>query len=138
MLSYRHSFHAGNHADVLKHIIQIEVLEHLIKKDSPFDYIDTHAGAGLYNLQSEHATKLQEYTQGVAKLNSDEYPELATYFDILSKQNTSGKLNFYPGSPLIATSFLRKKDRGWLYELHPKDAELLLKNTANRKNIRVM
>ncbi|NOQ94661.1 MAG: 23S rRNA (adenine(2030)-N(6))-methyltransferase RlmJ [Methylophaga sp.] len=138
MLSYRHSFHAGNYADVLKHIVQIEILEHLTKKDSPFDYIDTHAGAGLYNLKSEHATKLQEYTQGIAKLNPDEYPELTTYFDILSKQNSSGKLSFYPGSPLIATSFLRKRDRAWLYELHPKDAELLLKNTANRKNIRVM
>jgi len=138
LLSYRHSYHAGNHADVLKHIIQVEILEHLIKKDSTFDYIDTHAGAGLYNLQSEHATKLQEYTQGIAKLNSDEWPELATYFEILDKQNPSQQHHFYPGSPLIATHFLRKKDRAWLYELHPKDAELLLKNTRKIRNVRVM
>ena len=138
MLSYRHSFHAGNHADVLKHIVLIEILEHLIKKDSTFDYIDTHAGAGLYNLQSEHASKLQEYTQGIAKLNREEFPELASYFAILSKHNSTENLNFYPGSPLIAADFLRNKDRAWLYELHPKDAELLLKNTGQNNNIRVM
>ena len=138
MLSYRHSFHAGNHADVLKHIVLIEILEHLIKKDSTFDYIDTHAGAGLYNLQSEHASKLQEYTQGIAKLNREEFPELASYFAILSKHNSTENLNFYPGSPLIAADFLRNKDRAWLYELHPKDAELLLKNTEQNNNIRVM
>ncbi len=138
MLSYRHSYHAGNHADVLKHIVQIEILQHLIKKEAAFDYIDTHAGAGLYNLQSEHASKLQEYTQGIAKLNESEWPELSTYFDILAKNNSAGKLNFYPGSPLIATHFLRKKDRAWLYELHPKDAELLLKSTAKIRNVRVM
>jgi len=138
LLSYRHSFHAGNHADVLKHIVLIEILEHLIKKDSTFDYIDTHAGAGLYNLQSEHASKLQEYTQGIAKLNREEFPELASYFAILSKHNSTENLNFYPGSPLIAADFLRNKDRAWLYELHPKDAELLLKNTEQNNNIRVM
>jgi len=138
LLSYRHSFHAGNHADVLKHIVLIEILEHLIKKDSTFDYIDTHAGAGLYNLQSEHASKLQEYTQGIAKLNREEFPELASYFAILSKHNSTENLNFYPGSPLIAADFLRNKDRAWLYELHPKDAELLLKNTGQNNNIRVM
>jgi len=138
LLSYRHSFHAGNHADVLKHIVLIEILEHLIKKDSIFDYIDTHAGAGLYNLQSEHASKLQEYTQGIAKLNREEFPELASYFNIMSKHNSTENLNFYPGSPLIAADFLRNKDRAWLYELHPKDAELLLKNTGQNNNIRVM
>jgi len=138
LLSYRHSYHAGNHADVLKHIVQIEILEHMIKKDSTFDYIDTHAGAGLYNLQSEHATKLQEYTQGIAKLSPEQWPELATYFDILAKNNSSDQHRFYPGSPLIASYFLRKKDRAWLYELHPKDAELLLKNTSKSRNTRVM
>ncbi|RKZ83209.1 MAG: 23S rRNA (adenine(2030)-N(6))-methyltransferase RlmJ [Gammaproteobacteria bacterium] len=138
MLSYRHSFHAGNYADVIKHIVLIEILEHLIKKDSAFDYIDSHAGAGLYNLHSEHAAKLQEYTQGVGKLKTEQWPELATYFDILAKYNPAGKLNFYPGSPIIAQYFLRRKDRSWLYELHPKDAELLLKHAAKSRNIRVM
>jgi len=138
LLSYRHSYHAGNYADVLKHIVLIEILEHIIKKDSAFDYIDTHAGAGIYNLQSEHATKLQEYTQGIGKLNVKALPELTRYFDILSKHNPDGKLNFYPGSPFVAMNFLRNKDRSWLYELHPKDAELLLNNTRGNKRVRVM
>lgn len=138
MLSYRHSFHAGNYADVIKHIVIIEILAHLIKKDRAFDYIDSHAGAGLYNLQSGHAVKLQEYTQGVDKLKREEWPELATYFDILAKHNSDGDLKFYPGSPFIAMHFLRSQDRSWLYELHPKDAELLLKNMAKITRVRVM
>lgn len=138
MLSYRHSYHAGNYADVIKHIVLIEIFEHLIKKESAFDYIDTHAGAGLYNLQSEHASKLHEYKQGIAKLNAEEWPELTTYFNILAKHNPDGELNFYPGSPLVAMHFLRAQDRSWLYELHPKDAELLSKNMANIKRARVM
>lgn len=138
MLSYRHSFHAGNYADVLKHIVLIEILEYLIKKDTAFDYIDSHAGAGLYDLHSEQAAKLQEYTKGIGKLNAEEWPEITTYFDILAKHNPAGKLDFYPGSPSIAQHFLRRKDRSWLYELHPKDAELLLKNTAKIRNVRVM
>lgn len=138
MLSYRHSYHAGNYADVLKHIVLIEIFEHLVKKENPFDYIDTHAGAGLYHLHSEQAAKLQEYTQGVAKLKQEEWPELSSYFDILKAHNSKGKLNYYPGSPFIASHFLREKDRSWLYELHPKDAEFLLNNTAKSKNTRVM
>jgi len=138
LLSYRHSFHAGNYADVLKHIVLIEILEHLIKKDSAFDYIDTHAGAALYNLQSEHASKLQEYKNGIAKLNVEQWPELATYFDIVMNHNSDGEIKFYPGSPLIAMHFLRSKDRSWLYELHPKDAELLSNNMAKIKRARVI
>jgi 23S rRNA (adenine2030-N6)-methyltransferase len=138
LLSYRHSFHAGNYADVIKHIVLIEIFEHLVKKDSAFDYIDTHAGTGLYNLQNEHASKLQEYKQGIAKLNVDEWPELAAYFNIVVKYNPDGELNFYPGSPLIAMHFLRAKDRSWLYELHPKDAELLSNNMTKIKRARVM
>lgn len=138
MLSYRHSYHAGNYADVIKHIVLIEILEHLIKKDSAFDYIDTHAGAGLYNLQSEHAAKLQEYNNGIGKLNPEDWPELATYFEILAKHNPTGKLNFYPGSPFIAMHFLRGQDRSWLFELHSRDADILLQNTAKIKRVRVM
>ena len=138
MLSYRHSYHAGNHADVLKHIVLVEILEHLIKKDSTFDYIDSHAGAGLYDLKGTHGAKLQEYKQGIAKLNADDWPELARYLSIVDKHNKAGKLDFYPGSPLIAADFMRKQDRSWLYELHPNDAALLLSSTANRKSTRVM
>jgi len=138
LLSYRHSFHAGNFADVIKHIVVIEILEHLIKKDSPFDYIDTHAGAGLYNLSSDHATKLQEYTQGVGRLKAEEWPELSRYFEILKKYNPSGRLLHYPGSPMIAMHFLRARDHAWLFELHPADCETLAKNTYEDDRIKVM
>ncbi|MDT8372271.1 MAG: 23S rRNA (adenine(2030)-N(6))-methyltransferase RlmJ [Gammaproteobacteria bacterium] len=138
MLSYRHSFHAGNYADVLKHIVLIELLEYITKKEGGFDYIDTHAGAGMYDLQSEHATKLHEYQQGIAKLKQQDWPELATYFDILAKYNSDGKLDFYPGSPMITMHFLRGQDRSWLYELHPKDAEMLVNNMGRIKRARIM
>ena len=139
MLSYRHSYHAGNYADVIKHIVIIEIFEHLIKKDSPFDYIDTHAGAGLYNLKSEHAAKLEEYIKGVGKLTPEDWPELARYFEILAKHNTAGALNFYPGSPVIAMHFLRRqKDRSWLFELHPTDFALLNHNPIMNKRVRIM
>jgi 23S rRNA A2030 N6-methylase RlmJ len=69
LLSYQHSFHAGNFADVLKHIVLVDILEHLAKKDKPFEYIDTHAGAGMYHLGSEKAQKLAEHNQGIAKLH---------------------------------------------------------------------
>ncbi len=138
MLSYRHSYHAGNYADVIKHIVMIEILEHLLKKDSPFEYIDSHAGAGLYNLHSEHTTKLQEYLKGVGKLKPEDWPELASYFQVLAKHNRPGELNFYPGSPVIAMDYLRNQDRGWFFELHPQDVEMLKKKTANNKCIKVM
>jgi len=138
VLSYRHSYHAGNHADILKHIVQVEILSHLTKKDSAFDYIDTHAGAGLYNLQSDHAAKLQEYQQGIGKLKPKDWPELSQYFDIVASHNTVGKLDFYPGSPFITDYLLRKQDRSWLYELHPNDVALLAKSMAKRRQTRVM
>ena len=82
MLSYRHSYHAGNFADVLKHVVLIEILEYLLKKDKPLHYVDTHAGAGVYDLSGEKAQKLQEYRAGVGLLNVDAFPELARYFKI--------------------------------------------------------
>ena len=134
MLSYRHSYHAGNFADVIKHIVIIKILASLVKKEAAFDYIDTHAGAGLYNLRSKHAEKLQEYTDGIGKLERDKWPELAAYFNILDKFNNPTSLTFYPGSPLIAMHFLRAGDRAWLFELHSTDYDLLCKNikTSNR------
>ena len=138
MLSYRHSYHAGNHADVLKHIVLIEILKHLIKKEGAFDYIDTHAGAGMYNLKSDHSNKLQEHAHGIAKLTEKHWPELAIYFEILKTCNPQKTLQFYPGSPMIARHFLRSQDKAWLYELHSTDAELLAKNMAHVKRVRVM
>lgn len=138
LLSYRHSYHAGNFADVIKHIVIIEILGYLTRKDRPFEYFDSHAGAGLYDLASEHAAKLQEYTRGVGKLKAANWPELGAYFSILKQYNPSGTLNYYPGSPLIAMHFMRGADRAWLFEMHPADHDLLKQNTAGHDRIRVM
>lgn len=137
MLSYRHSFHAGNFADVIKHIVLIEILGHLTLKDAPFDYIDTHAGAGLYDLHSEQAAKLGEYRSGIARMTPGEWPLLKELFTLLAGFNPEGELRRYPGSPLIARCFLRARDRAWLFELHPADFAALQEETRNDRRIRV-
>lgn len=137
MLSYRHAFHAGNYADVIKHVVLVEILRHLCKKDAPFEYIDTHSGAGLYNLAAPDAQKLQEFAGGIGKLSVEAFPELAAYLDVVASFNSNPARHLYPGSPAIAKTFLRRQDRGWLFELHPKDAALLSQNMAGQKNIRV-
>lgn len=137
MLSYRHSFHAGNFADLIKHIVLVEILEHLIKKGSPFDYIDTHAGAGLYDLRNPDSQKLQEYTEGVGKLDFNKLPELEKYFQVIRSLNEFDAIDIYPGSPSIANFYLRRQDKGWLFELHPRDYDLLRNNFSTRKNMRI-
>ncbi len=137
MLSYRHSFHAGNFADILKHIVLVEILEHLVKKDAPYEYIDTHAGAGLFNLESVYAKKLEEHTNGIGKLKPGDFPELAGYFDVINSYNESGALKLYPGSPSIAKYFLRPQDRAWLCEMHPQDYTSLKQKIGKSKKIRV-
>lgn len=138
MLSYRHSFHAGNFADVLKHIVLVELLEYLVRKEKPFSYIDTHSGAGLYNLASEHANKTGEYRQGIARLLESHIPQLAGYLSIIRSFNPAARLGLYPGSPVIARRFLRSGDRAWLYELHSGDFELLASNMAGQRHIKVL
>ncbi|TDR22505.1 23S rRNA (adenine(2030)-N(6))-methyltransferase RlmJ [Marinicella litoralis] len=130
MLSYRHSFHAGNFADVLKHVVLVEILQHLLKKDKPFTYIDTHAGAGLYALDSAVANKVQEYKTGIALIDEQQFPELASYFSVIHDLNAK-QLTRYPGSPVIAEHFLRSQDHAWLHELHPADFKTLHKHFAN-------
>lgn len=137
MLSYRHSFHAGNFADVIKHIVLVEALEHLKRKESAFEYIDTHGGAGVFSLHSSHAQKLNEFKGGIGKLVEDQFPELSIYFEVISAFNSSYKLQTYPGSPAIANYLLRAQDKGWAYELHPKDFELLHDLMAGARNFRV-
>jgi 23S rRNA (adenine2030-N6)-methyltransferase len=137
LLSYRHSFHAGNFADVVKHVVLVEILEHLIQKEKPFEYIDTHSGAGLYNLHSDNAQKLQEHANGIVQLNASGFPELERYFEVIQSFNSSGSVDVYPGSPAIAQYFLRQQDRAWLFELHPQDFELLRNNMVDRKRIKV-
>ena len=137
MLSYRHSFHAGNFADVLKHIVLVEILQYLTGKEKAFEYIDSHAGAGLFDLTHGHAEKLEEYREGIGKLWGGDWPELAGYFEAIKTYNHSGKLIYYPGSPLIALHFLRSQDRAWLFELHPTDFKRLEKNTHSNRRTRV-
>ncbi|MDZ4729302.1 MAG: 23S rRNA (adenine(2030)-N(6))-methyltransferase RlmJ [Xanthomonadales bacterium] len=138
MLSYRHSFHAGNFADVLKHIVLVEILQHLQRKVGAIDHIDTHAGAGLFDLRSEHAQKLAEYRNGIARLDPADWPELATYLSIVASFNPGGTLHAYPGSPMIARRLMRPQDRASLFELHPTDCALLEQHMQGDRRIRVM
>ncbi|MCR4304689.1 MAG: 23S rRNA (adenine(2030)-N(6))-methyltransferase RlmJ [Gallionella sp.] len=132
MLSYRHAFHAGNHADVLKHFIEVLLLRHLAQKDKPFWFIDTHAGAGCYELDSGYAAQNAEYKSGIALLwERDDLPApLADYVALVKRINPDGQLKLYPGSPLVALELLREQDRMRLFELHPADSEILQRNFA--------
>ena len=127
MLSYRHSFHAGNHADVLKHSILLALLQYMGRKEKPWWYIDTHAGAGCYTLGAQQGRSQAEYLQGVARLwDADDLPEmLLTYKHAVAQFNSRQHLIFYPGSPAIARTLQRPQDRLHLFELHPTDFEQL-------------
>ena len=127
MLSYRHSFHAGNYADVVKHLVLAELLAYYRKKDKPWTYIDTHAGAGCYALNSEVAGKTGEFSEGIGRLwGRDDLPEpLAAYMEIVRQFNPAKRLLFYPGSPAVAMTFARDRDTLQLFELHPEDLRTL-------------
>jgi 23S rRNA (adenine2030-N6)-methyltransferase len=133
MLSYRHAFHAGNHADVLKHWVEILLLDHLGRKDKPYWYIDTHAGAGAYALDSAYASKNAEYNTGIGRLwtRDDLPPSLADYVALVKTFNPDGQLRAYPGSPMVAQRRLRASDRMRLFELHSTDHGLLAENFAH-------
>ncbi|HHJ1178512.1 TPA: 23S rRNA (adenine(2030)-N(6))-methyltransferase RlmJ [Proteus mirabilis] len=139
MLSYRHSFHAGNYADVLKHIVQTLIIESLKEKEKPFLYLDTHAGAGRYQLTNAHATRTGEYLEGIARLwQQEEVPELILpYLEAVGSLNTSDELRYYPGSPLLAAKLLREQDLLMLTELHPTDFPLLRTEFSRDKRVRV-
>jgi 23S rRNA (adenine2030-N6)-methyltransferase len=127
MLSYRHAFHAGNHADLLKHLVLVELLTYFRRKEKPFYYIDTHAGAGLYALDLGYATQNAEYVNGIGRLwERENLPaSLAAFREQIRACNPGPELTRYPGSPWLAGQLLRPTDRMWLFELHPRDQELL-------------
>ena len=137
MLSYRHAFHAGNHADVLKHLILLQIAEYMGEKPAPFWIIDTHAGAGCYALDSAQAGKLGEFRDGVGRLwkASGLPPAAADYLDFIRMLNPDGELRHYPGSPWLASQLLREGDRLRLYELHTTDIKFLQEafKSAGRK-----
>ncbi|MCG6966129.1 MAG: 23S rRNA (adenine(2030)-N(6))-methyltransferase RlmJ [Chromatiaceae bacterium] len=127
MLSYRHAFHAGNHADVLKHFVLFEVLRYFNRKDKPYWFVDTHAGAGRYDLQGQAAAKNAEYAEGVARLwDRPGLPApLADFVTLLHRLNQGGVLRRYPGSPSLAAALIRAQDRMRLFEMHPADVQVL-------------
>ncbi|WP_105253738.1 23S rRNA (adenine(2030)-N(6))-methyltransferase RlmJ [Pseudoalteromonas sp. T1lg75] len=139
MLSYRHSFHAGNPADVVKHLVLAQALKHMVKKDKPFDYIDTHSGAGFFALDNADMQKTKEYADGIAKLwdYQGNVEALSDYVALIKSMNQGTTLAHYPGSPKVAEHYLRKQDKGWFFELHPQDLALLEKNMAGKRSLRV-
>lgn len=132
MLSYRHAFHAGNHADVLKHAVLAFMLDYYNQKDKPYWYIDTHAGAGAYQLDSGYAAKNAEYAGGIARLmDRNDLPALLQgYVALVRGMNEGGALKYYPGSPMVAQQMLRAEDKLRLFELHPADLRLLQQTFA--------
>jgi 23S rRNA (adenine2030-N6)-methyltransferase len=127
MLSYRHGFHAGNHADVLKHFVWAQLLLHLTKKDKPLWVIDTHAGAGWYSLEHGYAAKNAEFETGIARLWSRKGlpAPLDEYVEQVRAMNPDGALRNYPGSPQFALQMTREQDRLRFFELHPNESKAL-------------
>jgi 23S rRNA (adenine2030-N6)-methyltransferase len=139
-MNYRHAFHAGNFADVFKHTILVGLLESLKAKQTPFCYVDTHAGAGRYDLNSEEALKTHEYKEGVARLLSATRlgSHVHIYLNLVRALNAAAnELTVYPGSPLIASLMLREHDREILCELQEDEATKLKKLFAKDARIGV-
>ena len=139
MLSYRHIYHAGNHADILKHIVVSEICHHLIKKEGPFFYLDTHAGIGQYSLDSQQAQKNKEFNSGLSQLLPIKNPpdSIARFLNIVKKMNATGSINVYPGSPKIADAYLRPYDKMHLCELHPNDYPILASLFSKKRHVHV-
>ena len=134
MFSYRHAFHAGSHADVFKHTVLVHLLRHFIQKEKTFWYIDTHAGAGAYDLHGDHARKSSESQTGIARLSGQknlpaaliDYREQVRIFNVANGNGDS--MRYYPGSPRIAMQVLRPHDRLRFFELHSTDSRELTRS----------
>ncbi len=140
MLSYRHAFHAGNFADVLKHTVLVALVQSLRRKEKPFFYLDTHAGAGRYDLTTAVAEKTGEWRDGIGLLlaNKGKGPVLTrAYLNLVKAMSRKGSLRYYPGSPRLVRELLRPQDRMWLCELHPRDIEALRREFANDRQVKV-
>lgn len=127
MLSYRHAFHAGNHADVLKHTVLVHLLHYLAQKDKALWFVDTHAGAAVYALDEGYATKNAEFETGIGRLwqRKDLPAPVAEYVAQVRALNPGGALHSYPGSPQLAMQMLRTQDRMRMFELHSTESRLL-------------
>jgi len=127
VFSYRHAFHAGNHADVLKHVVLVALLAHFRRKETPFLVVDTHAGAGMYALHEGFAAQRAEFRDGVERLwgRRDAPEAVAAWLAAVARYNPEGVLRHYPGSPMLAFDALREQDRLRLFELHPTEHRVL-------------
>ena len=140
MLSYRHGFHAGNFADVHKHIVLTLLVESLLHKDKAFCYLDTHSGSGLYDLDALYSQKNREYAEGIGRLwaRNDLPAGTDVFMQAVRAQNTNtNALRYYPGSPLFVHHLLRAQDRMVLNELHSTEAPLLEKCFAGDRQVKV-
>ncbi|MCU0936309.1 MAG: 23S rRNA (adenine(2030)-N(6))-methyltransferase RlmJ [Gammaproteobacteria bacterium] len=141
MLSYRHAFHAGNFADVLKHAVLVRLFESLTRKETPLFYLDTHAGAGRYDLENTRAARLREWRDGIGRLWTETDPpeSLAAYLRLVREGNagTEGRPRRYPGSPWLVRRLLRPGDRMVLCELHPTDHPALRECFAGDRQVAV-
>ncbi|MGE0024670.1 MAG: 23S rRNA (adenine(2030)-N(6))-methyltransferase RlmJ [Hyphomicrobium sp.] len=144
-MNYRHIYHAGNFADVLKHATLTLVIEHLKGKDAPFRVIDTHAGTGLYDLASDEAQRTGEWKDGIGRILAATPPPgiaaiLAPYLHLVRAETGAGAttLESYPGSPLIARRLLRREDRLVANEAHPEDAARLAHLFARDRQVKTM
>lgn len=141
-MNYRHAYHAGNHADVLKHVALTRLITLLQKKDKGFLFLDAHAGIGTYALDGMEALKTGEWQGGVGKLtapfSADVEALLSPYRKIIADLNPAGHLNRYPGSPELAARMLRPQDRLVLNELHPQDFAAMARDYAGDKRVEVL
>jgi 23S rRNA (adenine2030-N6)-methyltransferase len=145
-MNYRHAYHAGNFADVLKHAVLALSIEHLKRKEAPFRVVDTHAGAGRYALSSTEAGKTGEWLGGIARLigpGADPLPDdvarrLAPYLDAVRRENGGRGLSVYPGSPAIALALMRRQDILIANELHPEDRAALMRAIGGDRRAKVM
>jgi 23S rRNA (adenine2030-N6)-methyltransferase len=138
MFSYRHAFHAGSHADILKHLVMIHLVEYLQEKPGALTIVDTHAGAGIYSLIDGFAKVSNEADQGIYRLvkfsqTNSLSPGIANYLEYIQAENTANEITIYPGSPFILARLLRTQDRLKLFELHPKEIDILRHNISELK-----
>ena len=138
-MNYRHAFHAGNHADVLKHLVLARLIALISRKDAPFAYLDSHAGVGLYDLRGDQASRTGEWLEGIDRLwQAENVPALLDdYLDVVRTMNPDGELRHYPGSPELARILSREQDRLHLNEKHPEDGELLKDNMRGDRRVAV-
>lgn len=141
-MNYRHAFHAGNFADVMKHVLLTRILVHLARKDKPFRVIDTHAGTGFYDLASPEAERTGEWRDGIGRLDLPFAPEpeglLAPYRGVIEAVRRRRGATIVPGSPLIVREMLRPQDRAVFVERHPEDGALLASRFNQVANTKVL